>query len=121
VKVTDSEVEQIKRLSESSSIKNLSSVVLKSLSPDTLSRIVAGFLYLKSSGRSDKDFATYLATKETWDTLAIGLNIMGALIPAMIFDKEFRVLAMKTGLNKGMEVGSGIALSKISESDTKKI
>ncbi|MHB8568217.1 MAG: hypothetical protein ACYC7D_09160 [Nitrososphaerales archaeon] len=116
MKVSEDEISQIKRLAESSSIKNLSAAVSGSLSEDALTKIVASYLYFKSRGRSDRDFVSYLGIKETWETLAIGLNIMGALVPALIFDKEFRILAMKTGINKGLELGSKAALSKVSQS-----
>ncbi|MGI0092326.1 MAG: hypothetical protein ACREBS_11515, partial [Nitrososphaerales archaeon] len=90
MKVTDSEAEQIKRLARSNWVLGISDAVLRSLDDETLSRLIAGYLYVKANGRPDKDFATFLATKELWSTLAIGLNVMGAVIPAMIFDKEFR-------------------------------
>jgi hypothetical protein len=106
LKTTDAEIFQIKRLANSTSIRGLSDAVIRSLDESSLSRIIAGYLYLKANRRPDKDFATYLATKELWSTLSIGLNVMGAILPAMIFDKEFRTLALKTGLNKGSEIGS---------------
>ena len=98
----------------------MSDAVLKNLNEATLARIIAGYLYMKSNGRPDKDFATYLATKELWDTLAIGLNVMGAVIPAMIFDKEFRMLAIKTGINKGSEIGSKTVEKKVATTDLDK-
>lgn len=117
--ITDEETKQIRRLSNSTSIRNLTTAIHKSLDEETLSRVISSYLYFKSNGRSDKDFATYLGTAELWNTLAIGLNVMGAALPALIFDKEFRVLAMKTGLNKGIEIGSKMTESKVSEAPAK--
>jgi hypothetical protein len=117
LKVTDEEVAQIKRLARSSSVLGLSDAVLRGLDEYTLSRIIAGYLYFKSNGRPDKDFAMYLGTKEIWSTLTIGLNVMGAVIPALLFDKEFRTLVMKTGINKGSEIGSKAVSSKVASTD----
>ena len=115
MKVTDEEDSQIKRLSDSSSIASLSSAIMQGLNEDSISRIIASFLYFKSNGRPDKDFVTYLGTKEIWTTLTIGLNVMGALVPALIFDKEFRVLVLKTGISKGIEIGSKVGPAKIAQ------
>ena len=101
MKITDDEVRQAKRLARSNSVLSISNAVLRSLDQTTLSRIIAGYLYFKSNGRPDKDFALYLATKEIWSTLTISLNVMGAFVPSMIFDKEFRSLVVKTGINMG--------------------
>jgi hypothetical protein len=125
LKTTDAEVRQIRRLAASNSIVGLSDAVIRSLDESSMAKIIAGFLYMKANGRPDKDFATYLATRELWSTLSIGLNVMGAILPAMIFDKEFRTLAMKTGFNKGSEIGSKsfqkkMATTSIDKSQKKK-
>jgi hypothetical protein len=120
MKITDSEVNQVKRLSRSASVLSITEAVQRSLDEETLSRIIASFLYFKSNGKPDKDFVEYIGTKELWNTLAIGLNVMGAFLPALIFDKEFRVLAMKSGINKGLELGSKAASSKVAETKIEK-
>jgi hypothetical protein len=117
LKVTDSEINQIKRLSKSNWVLGISDSVLRSLDKKTLSRIMSGYLYMKSSGRPDKDFVGYLAMKELWSTATIGINVMAAVIPAMLFDNEFRTLAMKTGMSKGSEIGAKTIQKKIASTD----
>lgn len=120
MKVSNDEKLQIDRLEVSPSIMNLSQSVLRGLDEDTIARLMAAFLYLKSGGHPDSDFAKFIGTKEFWGTLTIGLNVMGAFIPAMLFDDEFRSLVMKAGINKGSEIGGKIAASKYGESLEKK-
>jgi hypothetical protein len=117
LKITDSEVEQIKRLSRSNWVLGISDSVLRSLDNRTLSKMMAAFLYMKANGRPDKDFVGYLTTKEIWSTATIGLNVMASVIPAMIFDTEFRTLAMKTGMSKGAEIASKTTQKKVASTD----
>jgi hypothetical protein len=117
LKINESEVAQIKRLSNSAWVLGISDSVLRSLDQRTLSKMMAGFLYMKSNGRPDKDFATYMAMKEIWSTATIGLNVMAAVIPAMLFDKEFRTLAIKSGMSKGSEIGAKAFQKKIAKTD----
>lgn len=121
MQITPEEKRQIERLQRSSSITNLSESVLRSLDEETVSRLMSAFLYLKSSGHPDADFAKFIGTKELWGTLTIGLNVMGAFIPAMLFDSEFRSLVMKAGINKGSEVGGKVAATKVADTLDKKL
>lgn len=120
MKITNDEAAQIKRFAGSSSIRNLALAAMRSLDERSISKIVASYLYFKSSGRPDSDFVGYVGTKEIWSTLAIGLNVAGAFLPAFILDKEFRILVVKTGINKGLEIGSKAASSRISRIPAKK-
>jgi hypothetical protein len=95
--ITPNEKTQIERLQNSRSISKLSNSILRSLDEDTVSRLISAFLYLKARRHPDSDFAKFLGAKELMGTLTIGLNMMSAFIPAMIFDKEFRTLVMKLG------------------------
>jgi hypothetical protein len=115
MKVDDQEKMQINRLERSTSIRNLAESVLKGLDEETVSRLMAAFLYLKSNGHPDSDFAKFIAKKELWGTLSIGLNVMGAFIPAILFDSEFRNLVMKVGINVGGQIGTKMAVKKYSE------
>jgi hypothetical protein len=120
MQITAEEKRQIERLEDSTSVTNLSDSVLRGLDQGTVSRLIAAFLYLKSSGHPDADFAKFIGTKELWGTLTIGLNVMGAFIPAMLFDTEFRSLVMKAGIKKGSEVSGKVAANKIGETLEKK-
>ena len=104
--VTDEEVAQIKRLSRSNWILGIADSVLGSLSREILVKMISSCLYFTENGRSQKDFIDYMTKKELRATAAIGLNVMSAVIPAILFDKEFRTLAMKTGFSKGSEIAS---------------
>ncbi len=119
MKITAEEKRQIAKLERSSSITNLSESVLRGLDESTIARLMAAFLYLKSTGHADADFAKFIGTRELWGTLTIGLNVMGAFIPAMLFDTEFRSLVMKAGISKGSEVGGRVATTKIVETTRK--
>jgi hypothetical protein len=120
LKVTDEEVAQINRLSRSNWILGISDSVLRSLDRETLAKMTGGYLYFTANGRSQKDFIGYVTKKELWATAAIGLSVMSAVIPAMLFDKEFRVLAMKTGLSKGSEIVSRTVQKKVAQTDLDK-
>lgn len=115
MKIDDQEKSQINRLERSASIMNLAESVSRGLDDETISRILAAFLYLKSNGHPDSDFGKFIAKKELWGTLAIGLNVMGAFIPAILFDSEFRNLVMKVGINTGGQIGTKMAVRKYSE------
>jgi hypothetical protein len=117
MKVTEDEIAQIKRLSRSNWVIGIADSVLKSLDRQTVSKMMSGYLYFKSNGRPDKDFVGYVTKKELWSTVAIGLNVMSAVIPAMLFDKEFRTLAMKTGMSKGSEIASKTMQKKVAQTD----
>jgi hypothetical protein len=117
LKVTDAEITQINRLSRSNWVIGIADSVLRSLDRETLAKMIGGYLYFKSNGRSEKDFIGYMTKKELWATAAIGLNVMSAVIPALLFDKEFRMLAMKTGLSKGSEIASKTAQKKVAQTD----
>ena len=112
MKITEEEVAQARSVAKSRSVQNISDRVLRSLDEPSLSMIIAAFLFLKSHGRSDKDFITFLTTKEIWSTLTIALNVSAAAIPAMLFDMEFRTLAIKAAMNAGVERGAKIATQK---------
>ena len=115
--MTDAEVAQIKRLSRSNWVLGISDSVLRSLDQETVAKMTSGYLYFKSNGRPDRDFIGYMTKKELWATAAIGLNVMSAVIPAMLFDKEFRTLVMKSGLSKGSEIASSTAQKKVAQTD----
>ncbi|MHB1908813.1 MAG: hypothetical protein ACYCQJ_08060 [Nitrososphaerales archaeon] len=115
MKITKDEKIEIDRLEQSPSIINLSQSVLRGLDEDTVARLMSAFLYLKANNRPDSEFAKFMATKELWGTLTIGLNVMGAFIPAMLCDKEFRALVMKAGINKSGEIGVKFVASKFGE------
>lgn len=112
MKITKDEKILIDKLEQSPSIINLSQSLLRGLDEDTVARLMSAFLYLKANGHHDSEFAKFIATKELWGTLTIGLNVVGAFIPAMLFDKEFRALVMKAGVNKSVEIGGKFVASR---------
>lgn len=117
MKITHQERAQISKLEVSPSITNLSESILRSLDEDTISRLTSAFLYLTSNAHPYSDFAKFISKKELWGTLSLGLNVMGAVLPAMLFDKEFRVLALKAGMTKGSEVGGKYMAVNFDESN----
>jgi hypothetical protein len=83
-------VREIKRLSSSPSFLRLADSILASMDRDTLAEALAGYAYFRSEERSNLDFALYFATRRFGKTLTIGINLIAALIPGLLFDKEFR-------------------------------
>jgi hypothetical protein len=57
---------------------------------NTLAEVLAGYAYLRSEERSNFDFALYFVTRRFGKALTIGINMIAALIPGLLFDKEFR-------------------------------
>ena len=57
---------------------------------DTLAELLAAYLYFKSKGRTSGDFALFVVTKKFGKGVTIAMNVIVALIPGLLFDKEFR-------------------------------
>jgi len=68
----------------------LADSILISLDRDTLAEFLAGYLYFKSKGRTNGDFALFVVTKKFGKGVAIAMNVIVALIPGLLFDKAFR-------------------------------
>lgn len=81
---------EIQRLSSSPSFLRLADSILLSLDRDTLAEFLAGYLYFKSKGRTNGDFAFFVATKKFGKGVTIAMNVIVALIPGLLFDKAFR-------------------------------
>lgn len=76
----------------------LSDSILKSLDRNTLAGFLAGYLYFKSKGRTNSDFALFIMTKKFGKTVRIAMNITAALVPGLLFDKAFRSVIMAAAM-----------------------
>ena len=94
--ISETDVEEIKRISTKKSIRKVSRAILQDLDRDMLARIIAAYLVLKANGHTDSDFTKYLTTKETGKTLKLGFGAAGAVLPSLLTDGEFRSLVMNT-------------------------
>jgi hypothetical protein len=90
LKLSSSDAKEIQRLSSSPSFLRLADSIIASMDRDMLAELLAGYAYLRSEERSNLDFALYLATRRFGRTLTMGINIVAALVPGILFDKEFR-------------------------------
>ena len=68
----------------------LADSILIGLDRDTLAEFLAGYLYFKSKGRTNGDFALFVVTKKFGKGVTIAMNVIVALIPGLLFDKAFR-------------------------------
>jgi hypothetical protein len=68
----------------------LADSILLSLDRNTLAEFLAGYLYFKSKGRTNGDFALFVVTKKFGKGVTIAMNTIVALIPGLLFDKAFR-------------------------------
>jgi hypothetical protein len=73
----------------------------------TLAEFLAGYFYFKSKGKTNGDFALFVTTKKFGKVVTIAMHVIVALIPGLLFDKEFRsvILAAATrsvGKRKGV-------------------
>ena len=90
MKLSSADAREIQRLSSSPSFLRLADSVLASMDRDTLAELLAGYAYFRSEGRSNLDFALYFSTRRFGKTLTIGINMIAALIPGLLLDREFR-------------------------------
>jgi hypothetical protein len=88
--LSSSDEAEIQRLSSSPSFLRLADSILMSLDRDTLAELIAGYLYFKSKGRTNGDFALFVVTKKFGEGVTIAMNVIVALIPGLLFDKAFR-------------------------------
>lgn len=72
--------------------------ILKGFDRDTLAEFLAGYLYFKSKGRTNGDFALFVMTKKFGKGVAIAMNIVAALIPGLLFDKTFRSVILTAAM-----------------------
>jgi hypothetical protein len=105
----DSDAEEIQRLSSSPSFLRLTDSILASFDRDTLAEFLAGYLYFKSKGRTDSDFALFVMTKKFGKVIRIAMKVVAALIPGLLFDKEFRSVIFSAAMRL---VGKRKELSK---------
>jgi hypothetical protein len=94
--LTEEDVREITRISQKKSIQRVSKTVLGDLDRDMLSRMISAYMVLKANGHTDSDFIKYLTTKETRKVLKLGFGAVGALLPSLLTDGEFRSLVMNT-------------------------
>jgi hypothetical protein len=94
----DSDAKEIERLSSSPSFLGLADSLLKSFDRDTLAEFLAGYLYFRSKGRTNTDFVYFLVTNKFGKTVSVGISIVAALIPGLIFDKAFRSVTLAAAM-----------------------
>jgi hypothetical protein len=76
------------------------------LDRDTLAELLSSYLYFRSKGKTNADFALFMITKRFGKGVTISMNVILALIPGLLFDKAFRsviltVVLRSVGLGKG--------------------
>jgi hypothetical protein len=84
----------------------LADSILLSLDRNTLAELLASYLYLRSKGRTNGDFALFVITKRFGKAVTIAMNVILALIPGLLFDRAFRsviltVVLRSVGMGKG--------------------
>jgi hypothetical protein len=94
----------------------LADSILKSFDRDTLAEFLAGYLYLKSKGRTNSNFASYVMTKKFGKGIKIAMNIIAALILGLLFDKAFRSVIL-TAAMKSVRERKGPSMSAASKDD----
>jgi hypothetical protein len=102
-----SDAEEIQRLSSSASFLELSDSILTSFDRKTLAEFLAGYLYFRSKGKTNSDFAFFIMTKKFGKTVRIAMNITSALVPGLLFDKAFRSVIWAAAMEWVRERGTG--------------
>lgn len=97
--LSDSDAQEIQRLSSSPSFLRLADSILTSFDRDTLAEFLAGYLYFESKGGSRSDYARFLLTKKFGKGIRITMKILAALIPGLLFDKAFRSVVFGAAAN----------------------
>ena len=104
--LSSSDEAEIQRLSSSPSFLRLADSILLSLDRDTLAELLASYLYFRSKGRTNGDFALFVITKKFGKGVTIAMNVILALIPGLLFDKAFRSVIF-TVVVRSMRSGKG--------------
>lgn len=87
---------EIDRLLSSPSFLKLADSIINSLDRNTLAEIIASFMYFKSRGRSDSEFARFIISEKFPELLFIALRIsIPVILPGMISDKTFRTVLVE--------------------------
>jgi hypothetical protein len=94
----ESDAKEIEKLSLSPSFLGLADSILKSFDRDTLAEFLAGYLYFRSKGRTNSDFAFFMVTKKFGKTATVAMSIVVALIPGLLFDKAFRSVTLAAAM-----------------------
>lgn len=90
MKLDNSDVREIRKLSSSPSFLRLADSILEGMDRETLAELLAGYAYFRSAKRSNLDLALYFATRRFGKTLTMGIDVVAALVPGLLFDKKFR-------------------------------
>ena len=101
--MNNSDSQEIRRLSSSPSFLGLADSILASFDRDTLAEFLAGYLYFKSKGRTNTDFAFFVMTKKFGKGVRIAMHITAALVPGLLFDKAFRSVILSAAMKSVRE------------------
>jgi hypothetical protein len=93
-------LEEIKKLSSSSSFLRLADSILLNVDRNTLAEFLAAYLYFNSKGKSTSDFAFFIVTKKFGKTASISMNVVAAIVPGLLFDGPFRSLVLDALTNQ---------------------
>ena len=87
---------EIVGLLSSPSFLKLADSIINSLDRNTLAEIIASYVYFKSRGRSDSEFARFIISEKFPELLFIVLRIsIPVILPGMISDKKFRTVLVQ--------------------------
>lgn len=89
----DEDVAQVEKIASSAAMLRLADSIL-TLDRGDVSRLITAYLYYKSVGRWDRDFLSYVATKELKSSISIGLGILPSLVTGFLSDRDFRELIL---------------------------
>jgi hypothetical protein len=81
----------------------LADSILASFDRDTLAEFLAGYLYFKSKGRTNGDFAFFVVTKKFGKGVRIAMHVIAALAPGLLFDKAFRSVILTAAMKSARE------------------
>jgi hypothetical protein len=97
LKAPDPEELAVRRLSNSPYLAAVADSVLENLDRETLTELLAYYLYQRSKGRGDlRDLAAHAVSKRPWKWLDIATNATAALIAGMLSDGEFRSVVLSS-------------------------
>ncbi len=95
-----SDQEEIKKLLSSPHYLKLADSILTKVDRNTLAEIIAGYLYFKSKGRKDSEFARFIMAEKFPEILFIAMQIgIPVILPALITDKKFRSLILDAAIS----------------------
>jgi hypothetical protein len=106
LKLSSSDAAEIQKLASSPSFLKLADSILQNMDRNTLAEFLAGYLYFKSKGRTNRDFVFFVTTNKFPKLAMIAMDVLAVLLPGLLLDRAFRSVIFGAGIKSSKKVGA---------------